>query len=498
MTINLLLLILLTSLATGPLQNTAQKRDSGKTETSGGLHTTTFETPHGRIKVHLPDDLAAGDTISGTVIAEPTGSTEQQRQENSGDLQGYVVEVENQKSPAQVSAIKWNVPTTLAGRLARVTLHDTKGKKVSATSVPVLAAAMPSTDGFRLPQVGQVGRTVQAQGPFDGDFSNTRASIGGQAARVFAESPRKLIAESPVNVVGATEIEVNEKDVSTKGEFRNVKISLTAHRTSLLKGETTQMQIEVSGLQDLKEPINLQVENRSTDVVSVEGGETQVITITPGEVQAGGQFLTTRTLTGVRAGAYVISTSIPASGPVFQPAPGALQPPPEPKRKPGAGKLEGDSERKDTVEGLPNVEIIVQRKVRGANDVITQEVKDFNGVRLEERIERKLNDKGEWEYIRAVYTETRTESDQQVKTTSVIRYSPFGLSVTRTTGQGRTAKTEKWQRRTGDGKWFKVDDKDNPIVDNEGKPLPPLTEEEVKQIVPQIPRWFLNLELPKK
>jgi prefoldin subunit 5 len=37
------------------------------TNTANGLVVTTFDTPQGKIKVNLPDDMAAGDTISGTV-----------------------------------------------------------------------------------------------------------------------------------------------------------------------------------------------------------------------------------------------------------------------------------------------------------------------------------------------------------------------------------------------------------------------------------------------
>ncbi len=38
-----------------------------KIETSFGLYTTKFDTLEGTVTVNLPDDLAAGDTISGTV-----------------------------------------------------------------------------------------------------------------------------------------------------------------------------------------------------------------------------------------------------------------------------------------------------------------------------------------------------------------------------------------------------------------------------------------------
>lgn len=33
----------------------------------------SFKTPHGTITAILPDDIAAGDVISGTILAEPAG-----------------------------------------------------------------------------------------------------------------------------------------------------------------------------------------------------------------------------------------------------------------------------------------------------------------------------------------------------------------------------------------------------------------------------------------
>src|SRR5258708_35310601 len=84
----------------------AQKSGSARTATSGGLQTTTFDTPRGRVKVYLPDDLAAGDTISGTVSAEPSGKDEKEKQRNSGELQGYVIELENQKAPVSNGVVQ--------------------------------------------------------------------------------------------------------------------------------------------------------------------------------------------------------------------------------------------------------------------------------------------------------------------------------------------------------------------------------------------------------
>jgi hypothetical protein len=89
---NLVVLLILNLLL--PFPTFGKEKVSANIETIGGLHITTFETAQGRIKVNLPDDMAVGDTISGTVIAEPVGETKEEERENRDELNGYVIEVE--------------------------------------------------------------------------------------------------------------------------------------------------------------------------------------------------------------------------------------------------------------------------------------------------------------------------------------------------------------------------------------------------------------------
>ncbi len=87
---------------------------SSTTETNWGLHTTTFTTAEGKIKVNFPDDMAAGDTISGTVIAEPAGTTLEERERNSDELNGYVVEVEAEDKTVKEASVKSKLLTGVA------------------------------------------------------------------------------------------------------------------------------------------------------------------------------------------------------------------------------------------------------------------------------------------------------------------------------------------------------------------------------------------------
>jgi hypothetical protein len=136
--------------------------DSGlpvRNETANGLNTTAFDTLEGTVTVNLPDDLAAGDTISGTVISEPKGKTGDEQAKNQDELSGYVVEVAQPETPMEKDGgnlaglctnedpapttndysltvcKKWPIPDTVSK--IPIVLKNKEGKIVGRTEVPV-------------------------------------------------------------------------------------------------------------------------------------------------------------------------------------------------------------------------------------------------------------------------------------------------------------------------------------------------------------------------
>lgn len=83
----------------GPLKDQLKReRNFPSLVTANGLHAFRFDAPSGQLTVNLPDDMRAGDTISGTVVAEPKGQTPEARTKNQGELQGYVVSISSADS----------------------------------------------------------------------------------------------------------------------------------------------------------------------------------------------------------------------------------------------------------------------------------------------------------------------------------------------------------------------------------------------------------------
>jgi hypothetical protein len=281
---------------------------SGSLETVPGVHVAMFDIPSGKIYVNLPDDLAPGDTVSGTVNPVPAGPSERDRARQLKELNGYLVELGGQRAPTSQRVRTFVVPsgvTTLA-----IVLLDAHGRPVGDVKAP-LAAAAPPPPSYLVPPVGQSGRAVCVRGPFDGDLSAAAVQIGGKPAQAMAESPRQLVVRGPEEGAGPAPLEVTEhgKVVAT-GTYRNVAVQLSAALTNLLAGQHTRLTITVTGVEGLRETLPLVLANGSAGVVRMEGGDEQTLCVRPDDVKPAGKWTKDRDLTGVRGGGFSIRADL--------------------------------------------------------------------------------------------------------------------------------------------------------------------------------------------
>jgi hypothetical protein len=346
---------------------------TGNVKTAGGLTVVTFTVNAGAIKVNLPDDMRAGDTISGTVIAEPNGTTKEERGANQTELKKFGIKLftRDEDKPDDVSigdvtavfkfaltnnresgnvfsvglvvGIPSNIvskasvpvfPLTPSGAVitpdpkitppgaiitpdpkitppGAVITPDPKITPPGAIITPdpkitplgaVITPDPKMTPTFIIPPLGQTGRPIVITGSFDGSSENTKLTISGQPATPLAESPRKAVFDVPSNVTGPIELHLTEGRTQTTGNYRNVRIDLTAPKTSLLKGEKTELRVEVSGLEGLTAPVPLTLESHG--VITMDGGMYQPMVIQPSQVGADGRYTTTRGITGVQTGGW--------------------------------------------------------------------------------------------------------------------------------------------------------------------------------------------------
>jgi PEGA domain len=307
-TVSVLLLLTFRAIAQGPTV-------AASTESKDGLTTLVFQTPMGVIRANFPGDLAAGDTISGTVTDEPAGTTPEERNANSATLSGYVIDTGNRQTTPRDHRATWLIPPAVT-TITVLLRNRPGGPQVGQGVVPVAPPAIPDPSNqaitgndFDLPTIGQESRTYPINGRFTGDSSNTTVSVGGKPAEVLAESPRRAYFTPPAGVSGSSRIELHEGNVTVTGEFRTLIVQLRGD-TNLIKNQTAPLVITVGGLAGGTQPVDMTLENRSPGVVLVSGGPVQNFRIAPQEVTPAGLYTTTRTMTGVMRGRFDISAFV--------------------------------------------------------------------------------------------------------------------------------------------------------------------------------------------
>ena len=291
------------------------------THTGRGLDTATFVTPYGNLTVNLPDDMAAGDTISGTVVPQPNGDTSDEIQQNSDTLSGYVVEVARTETPGDGGSFKWEIPIGTA--ITTIILRNPEGNPAGTAQIPHDPIPLPSptdppTPGdFDLPDWGQQGKPFEIPGQFDGDGGNTGLTIGEQQSPILAESPRKAVAFCPAGASGTTDIKLSEGDVEATGSFNRLNVQLSAGKLSMIKGESTTVTALIAGLGGLPDsafPIPFQLANFSYPTVDFTGGDSVegVISheITASEVGADGTYTYSVGLLAQSAGSFQIGCEL--------------------------------------------------------------------------------------------------------------------------------------------------------------------------------------------
>jgi hypothetical protein len=236
------------------------------------------------IAVYLPGDIRAGDTISGTVLVEPSGDTPAARASSMAQLSGYVIDTGDKQTPVTDGRLLLSIGA--AGGLVPLILRDANGATVAISG----SNASPSTAPVSVPQpvgaVSPAARPMSIPGFFDGNAENTRATYNGQPVEVIAESPRISVLNCPPGMTGPVEIIVTDPKSTVTAETNLVGIKLSAAKLNLLRGEKTVVSVEIMGLQGLREPLSVNL--KASPNVRLGGGNSQTIKVDPLKVDASG------------------------------------------------------------------------------------------------------------------------------------------------------------------------------------------------------------------
>lgn len=279
-------------------------------EVGPGVLSANFGTNLGNVYANFPSDMAIGDHISGTFATLPRGKTEPERAANNAALKSLKVDICG--ATFRVDMGIFVCPRISVDGLLVTLELEAKAISEQTLSVPKVTTLLNSPS-FILPKEGLVFNRALVVGPFDGDLTKTSVTIGGLAAHIVAESPRACIFDVPKDPIGKTRIEFQNGTDRVSGDFRTVGLRLTPPRPIIHTGDSTSFAAEVIGLAGLEHPLRLNLKNLSTEIISMEGGDEQSVTITPAEITPAGTFAISRRLSGKRRGEYTINVSIPWS-----------------------------------------------------------------------------------------------------------------------------------------------------------------------------------------
>ncbi len=252
-----------------------------------GLTTAIFSTPHGKIKVYLPDDIRPGDVISGTVVIEPIGKNTEQKAKHIAALKKYDLSIDGNKLAVseKYEPFQWLVPVD---RKQSAPLELLQIPVINKSQLPVFF----NTQGTNRPATCQsptfaiAGRPLVVNGPFDGDASNTRCQLDKDLLRSLAESPRKSIFEYTGNETGIKNLTVtdntNDPGKKCEAQIPCIRLDVSAGKLKLMKGEKTYIDVRVTGLEAVKDTATLFLNNRTYDVVSLLPANHIVISFPPG------------------------------------------------------------------------------------------------------------------------------------------------------------------------------------------------------------------------
>lgn len=240
-----------------------------------GTETEFFEVKDGKFSIHHSVYLPKGKTISGTVISEPESEKQNKKQKQTENLQKYIIKLAGEiiSSDGIFSLLlpdKENIP---------LQLFSSEGNLLEEISLVLSEPSLPLE--LKLPKIIRKNYTEKITGSFSGNITEVKVIIDEIPTDLIAGNESELFFESADNEPGKHELSLEYDEVKASETVNLIDYSLQAGRMTLNRGESTFLNIKIVGLEDLQEPLILEVENQSIGKISLEGGDQQTIHIVP-------------------------------------------------------------------------------------------------------------------------------------------------------------------------------------------------------------------------
>ena len=222
--------------------------------------------------------------------------------------------MEDQEKETSAGVASWMIPSAAAGTITYLKLKDRAGKTIGKMEIPMEKPGFNSgkiaENTVDFPSHFPQSNSVEVSGDFDGEMSNTEIDFDGNSGDILAESEHGVFVNTPDDVVGETEVTITENGNEFSETCNVLDLSMTADQLDLSTGQTATVTVTVSGLEGLDTPVDFDVVNTTPNVIDMEGGMTDVITILPSDITADGTYSHTFPVTAKKPGAFSVASSI--------------------------------------------------------------------------------------------------------------------------------------------------------------------------------------------
>lgn len=305
--------------------------------TEFGIQIVELVAPEGIFYFQIPDDVGEGESYSYSLRTFAAGPSDVEKAENEKQLAAYKLFIAS--NPVQAGPSSKQLQITSAAAAQEIVLKTQENfevlksniavtKQVAQTqtqSQPAQSASELEVDTqppaepvididiphllFQVSTVNQAGRLLEVRGPFDGNASNTDVRVNGTPMPIIAESLRKVIAMN-ANLIGTMEVRVAENDKKVHCVYKNVDIRNWASAFKLESGANGALTIQLNSSPKLTSPIVIALQNKTPEVVNVQGGSFQYLTVNQSDLNETGTATLTRILTGMHPAPFQIDTRL--------------------------------------------------------------------------------------------------------------------------------------------------------------------------------------------
>lgn len=286
----------------------------------------SFDVPEGKILVRLPDEIAAGETISGTVTLEPGGENKESKNSNLLRLMSYTmlisdsIQVKNVSDKTNDPAnTETTVPYSFSARIPdgkmntiSFKLKDVTGKPVSKAAIKLIASK-PVVNGSTIPTANinlqnrstepdfviqkkvletnkflvvynfQPPSDLSPPVPLPDYFWSIRSENDSTMMQPLCGTSGKIVFLLP-NIIGRCNITAKNREGKTvfSDDINLLSIKLTnITKPNRKSGDRISLGLSLKGLDDCPYPVRATVVNKSAADIILDKGNNQTYSYDP-------------------------------------------------------------------------------------------------------------------------------------------------------------------------------------------------------------------------